>query len=200
MEQEYKWCCTGAQQFEAIPLHPSVAPLVRKQQCIEMEARYYDSADGLVSRLGGSLRLRRENDASVCCLKLASRNRANGSCKIREEFECAAPDIDIGLNLLPQVGAPQDVCTVLLTGGVTELGFTRFTRRAYLLDTDDCTAELAFDSGSLGRGGKTAPICEIELELKSGSSTAFQQLAQTLQQTFSLTGQSLSKLGRMMSL
>lgn len=200
MEQEYKWSIAGQAAFDALTADPSIAPLVRGTARLDMAAIYYDSPQQLIKKHRGGLRLRRENDKSVCCLKLSPAVGNGGVYKAREEYECQAPDIETGIARLPQAGAPQALCDALLEEGLVELGFTRFSRQAVLLDDGACTAELAFDLGELGRGKRTAPICEVELELKGGDDTAFHKLAHQLERTFQLAGQPLSKLGRMLSL
>ena len=200
MEQEFKWSIPSPADFDRIADSVLVAPLVQSAGEIRMQAIYFDTADKQIARVRGGLRLRRENEKSVVCLKLSAQERFDGACKAREEYECAAPDIRTGIAQLPSVGAPQAFCDTLLSSNLLELGRMSFTRRAYQLTHGGCTCELALDAGKLVRMGRTAPICEMELELKSGSETDFDSLALTLQKTFSLQPQPLSKLARMMQL
>ena len=198
MEQEFKWSTPDIGAFMDI-LAAYHMPEIPGTTC--MDARYYDTADGMVKQMHGGLRLRTEGTQSVCCLKLAASSAFGGALKAREEFECEAPDIESGLHLLPQqTKAPADVCRALLDAGLIELGRTSFTRYAVLLTEDGCTAELSFDHGELFRDGRRAPISEIELEFKSGSVQAFEALGSRLQQNFHLTPEPLSKLVRLMQL
>ena len=198
MEQEFKWSTPDIGAFMDIL---AAYHMPEKPGTVCMDARYYDTPDGMVKQMHGGLRLRTEGTQSVCCLKLAASSAFGGALKAREEFECEAPDIQSGLHLLPQqTKAPADVCRALLDAGLVELGLTTFTRHAVLLTADGCTAELSFDHGELIRGGRRAPISEMELELKSGSAAAFEALGKHLQETFSLTPEPLSKLVRLMRL
>lgn len=198
MEQEFKWSTPDIGAFMDIL---SAYHLPDQPGTVRMDARYYDTPDGMVKQMHGGLRLRIEGEQSICCLKLAASSAFGGALKAREEFECEAPDIETGLYLLPQqTKAPADVCRALLDAGLVELGRTTFTRHAVLLTADGCTAELSFDHGELIRGGRRAPISEMELELKSGSAAAFEALGKHLQETFSLTPEPLSKLVRLMRL
>lgn len=198
MEQEFKWSTPDIGAFMDIL---AAYHMPEKPGTTCMDARYYDTADGMVKQMHGGLRLRTEGTQSVCCLKLAASSAFGGALKAREEFECEAPDIESGLHLLPQqTKAPADVCRALLDAGLIELGRTSFTRYAVLLTEDGCTAELSFDHGELFRDGRRAPISEIELEFKSGSVQAFEALGSRLQQNFHLTPEPLSKLVRLMQL
>ena len=200
MEREFKWMIPDPSEFDPIADSSTVSALVQKKGRLEMEAMYYDTADNLIARCHGGLRLRRENETRVVCLKLAAESGFGGARKAREEYECTAPDIRTGIQNLPAAGAPQDICDCLLQANLIELGRTAFTRCWFLLSYQGCTCELAFDYGKLTRNGRVGPICEMELELKSGSEADFDALAVQLQQEFDLKPQPLSKLARMMRL
>ena len=200
MEREFKWMIPDPSEFDPIADSSTISALVQKKGRLEMEAMYYDTAYNLIARCHGGLRLRRENETRVVCLKLAAESGFGGARKAREEYECTAPDIRTGIQNLPAAGAPQDICDCLLQANLIELGRTAFTRFWFLLSYQGCTCELAFDYGKLTRNGRVGPICEMELELKSGSEADFDALAVQLQQEFDLKPQPLSKLARMMSL
>lgn len=200
MEREFKWDIPSPADFSRIADSARVVPLVQSSGDIQMQAMYFDTADNLIARTRGGLRLRRENGESVVCLKLSAKESFDGACKAREEYECTAPDIRTGLRKLPSVGAPQAFCDTLCKSNLLEIGRMEFTRHAYQLAYRDCTCELSLDSGKMRRIGRSAPICEMELELKTGSEADFDALALALQDAFSLHPQPLSKLARMMQL
>ena len=193
MEQEYKWRAS-AEQFAEICAAKWLMDCCTGTQTLQMQAIYYETADGLLRQNGAALRLRRENDRTVCCLKQGKRI-ING-CTVRNEYETDAQNITDGLKKLPQSGAPAALCSALLCAELRELARTEFTRRAFLLCDPACTAELALDCGKLGREQQTVPFSEVELEFKAGDTDAFHRLAQKLQNAFSLELQPLSKLAR----
>lgn len=198
MEKEYKWKLDGVAEFEKIAAETAGSA----RSTIRMAAVYYDTADGRLRRERGALRLREENGRRVCCLKLAS--DGSGACKIREEYEVPAPDIREGLRLLPGTGAPAALCGELASAGIGELCRTDFLRTALRLQGGESggawEAELAFDSGELSRGGRRAPLCELELEFKGGDTAAFDRFAVGLERRFGLVAQPLSKMARAMAL
>lgn len=112
MEIEYKWELPGEAVLADLLSDATVAPMLGDARELNMHATYYDTANQDVSRMHGGLRVRRENDESVCCLKLAT--GGTDGCKTRREFEMAADDVIEGLRNLPSVGAPVDVCEMLL--------------------------------------------------------------------------------------
>ena len=162
-------------------------------RAIAMETTYFDTADGALSAQKMTLRLRKENEVTVCTLKAPLPQGGLG------EWECEADELNAGLAQLLCSGAPAHVARLAEKGLIPVCG-ARFTRMAALLPTADGTAELALDSGVLLGGGKEMPLCEVELELKSGSDRATLALAAELAEKLALTPESKSKFRRAMDL
>ena len=160
---------------------------------IAMETTYFDTPDKALSAQHITLRLRRENDAMVCTLKTPLAQGGRG------EWECLADTMDAGLAGLLAAGAPEAPIQLAKQGLVIVCG-ARFTRLAAELPTADGTAELALDHGVLIGGSKELPLCEVELEQKTGSDTATAQLAAHIAQVYGLQAESKSKFRRAMAL
>lgn len=74
---------------------------------------------------------------------------------------------------------------------------TEFKRTTWQLQWDNGDAlELALDQGAVKSGDKTAPVCEIELELKHGNPARLFQAALELQQTIPLRLENVNKADR----
>lgn len=129
---------------------------------IAMETTYYDTADRQLSARRITLRRRMENGAAVCTLKTP----AGGA--VRGEWDCLCQTIETAIPELCKLSGRDDLLALTASGVVPVCG-ARFTRQALDVETPDFTAELALDHGVLLGGGREAPLCEIELELKSGS-------------------------------
>lgn len=160
---------------------------------ISMETTYFDTPDGALSGQKMTLRIRKENDISICTLKTPL---ADGS---RGEWECPASDIQSGIPLLLKLGAPAKLAQ-LTEGGLVVACGARFVRHAIEVSTIDGLAELALDSGVLLGGGKQIPLCEVEVELKSGSDAATTAFATLLAATYGLKEQPMSKFRRALAL
>ena len=160
---------------------------------LAMETTYFDTPDKALSAQHITLRLRRENDAMVCTLKTPLAQGGRG------EWECLADTMDAGLAGLLAAGAPEAPIQLAKQGLVIVCG-ARFTRLATELPTADGTAELALDHGVLIGGGKELPLCEVELEQKTGSDTATAQLAAHIAQVYGLQAESKSKFRRAVAL
>lgn len=203
MEVEYKWDLTDAGGLAALDAAEKLSPYIRGSKDIAMHATYYDTVDGDVLALRGGLRRREENGLGVCSLKLEV--EVSDGKATREEYEVACDDIRQALELLPEAGAPRDVCEMLAGKELKVNCETEFDRRAFSLAVgaqgaaDAFEAELAFDEGVLRRDGREQEFREMELEHKDGSLDAFNAFALDIQDTAHLTPQPLSKLARAMS-
>ena len=158
---------------------------------IEMAASYFDTPGRRLKAEGISLRLRRENSISVCCLK--SRVSQNA----RQEFEVQACTIEEGiikLCSLPEL--PERVKSLLNAADLECLYSSHFTRVCRLIRAGDSEIEIAFDSGELCRGELRCAVSEIELELKNGSESDLEAACSYLQARYSLTRSGSTKAGR----
>lgn len=181
-EFELKYAATPAAQ-------QAIAEAFGPFDTICMETTYFDTPDGSLSRQHVTLRLRKENDVTVCTLKTPL---ADGS---RGEWECDAASMADGLAQLRALGAPQALCQLDSTQLIPVCG-AKFTRLAAKIPTSDGMAELAIDRGILLGGGKEVPLCEVEIEHKSGSDQATLGLAALIAGRFGLKPEKDSKFRR----
>lgn len=139
-----------------------------------MRAVYFDTPDLRLAELGYALRIRQEGRKRIQTLK--ANGGAHAGLFTRPEWEQPArghiPQLDEGSPVLAALGAR-----------VAELA-PRFkiqvTRSAWRLETPGAAIELVLDRGEVEAGDATAPISEIELELKSGDVAALFQLARRM--------------------
>ncbi len=160
---------------------------------IRMETTYFDTPDGALAAQHVTLRLRKENDDCICTMKTPLPDGSRG------EWECRTNDIPGGIEILRSLGAPDDLCDLAKSGVLAVCG-ARFTRLAADISTTDGMAELAIDSGILLGGGKEMPLCEVEIEHKSGSDQSTLELAKIIAAQFGLKQEKRSKFRRAMDL
>ena len=197
MEKEYKWRADEYLLGQALMWASS--RIGSQSRTIHMQSQYFDTLDGLLRQQQGALRLRRENERSVCCLKLCNENTPDGM-RAHEEYQCDAKTVQEGLHALPDKGAPRDLCEQALAAQLEMICNVDFRRCAVLLQEGDTVCELALDEGTLRHGGRTAPLCEIELEYVAGGEQAFHDLAAELADQLELVPEPESKLARAMKL
>lgn len=187
IEYELKFQATDAIQ-EAV-----LAQIPGRDRHFAMETTYFDTPTGQLSARRYTLRLRMENDTAVCTLKAPEQGAGRGEWEIPcQRIEDAVPE-------LCKLGAPAEVQSLVQEGLVAVCG-ARFHRVARTVCVEDCTLELAIDRGVLTGGGRQTPLCEIEVELKSGSREACDRYAMELARQFALQPQPQSKFRRALAL
>ncbi len=111
----------------------------------------------------------------------------------RGEWECEAASPAEAAKRLAALGAPREIAER------TEFPVTcgaRFTRTAITITREDSVIELAFDLGELTAPGASAPVCELELELKSGPAEPMLALLGEITRTYGLHELKKSKYAR----
>lgn len=189
MGVEYEWKFRADPQVQEQLLNDMPCRWER----IAMETTYYDTARNDLSRLHYTLRRRKENNKSVCTLKVPAPDGGRGEWELEEEsIEAAIPELcklsDLE-ELLP-----------LTADGVTPVCGARFDRMACTIDIGEAVVELALDHGILMGGGREIPLCEIEVELKSGILAAAEAFAGKLAAVYGLQPEAKSKFRRAIEL
>lgn len=160
-------------------------------QKITMQASYYDTLDKALKKHGVSLRLRKENDQSVCCLKMKVSDIA------RHEFEVYADSIAEGISKLCQNSdIPGSIKQLIKNTDIVCMFSSRFERTLRLASSGDSKIEIAYDSGQLMQDNRFCSVSEVELELKEGNDADLIALCSYLQEKYSLTLSHSTKAGR----
>ncbi len=200
MEIEFKFCIPAGRLA-------AVAAAVRRGRYtpIRMEARYYDTPDAALSSRSIALRLRREGDQWVQTVK------ALGDGPL-DRHEHNVPRGVAGPGgapaLLPELHTDSSAGEMLLRALATAAGplaetygteMDRITRDVTFAGGG--SAELALDTGRVvaHRGTpqeKSARICELEIELKSGSVAGLALLAERWARQHGLVLSTVSKAER----
>ncbi len=158
-----------------------------------MQTTYYDTPSGAFSARRYTLRRRLENGISVCTLKTPGDGFGRG------EWDVECESIQQAISALCKLSGMEDLVSLTQEGLVPICG-AAFTRIAKTLRLPECTLELALDSGVLTGGSQREPLCEIELELKSGSREAMDAFARQLASQYQLTPEPRSKFQRALAL
>ena len=156
---------------------------------IPMATTYYDTPDGALSANRWTLRCRREGDKDICTLKTPGINHTRG------EWELECSDITKALLPLSRMSGCLELLELASRGLVAVCG-AKFTRQALDLVFDDFSVELAMDGGILYSGSREVPLCEVELELKSGDRQAMEAYAAQFAERYALEPEPKSKYAR----
>ncbi|USD64909.1 inorganic triphosphatase [Vibrio sp. SCSIO 43136] len=168
---------------------------VLQHSCRELGNTYFDTPDNWLRQADIGLRIRRFDDVFVQTVKTAGRVVAG--LHQRPEYNAEHNSNSPDLALHPQDIWPQGRSVEALQSQLIPLFSTDFTREQWLLSmADGSQVEVAFDQGVVTAGDKQTPICEVELELKSGQTDALFNLARTLCEEGGIRLGNLSKAAR----
>lgn len=164
-----------------------------EEQHLQMQTVYYDTCDESLSARRWTLRQRLENDKYVCTLKTP------GDGIRRQEWEVISDHIQQGVLELCKLDCPEEFPRLVRAGLVPICG-ARFSRITKTICLNGCTIELALDFGELTGGNQTLPLCELEVELKSGDEDTCRDFAANLVRQYGLIPEPASKFQRALAL
>ncbi len=152
-------------------------------QTERLQAVCFDTADNRLAKRKASLRLRKEGEAWVQTAKASSGSTAR---RLEQNIPIEAPPA--GEQPLPDPlrhdGSPVGKVLRKALGGKTwgDAGLsmryrTDVLRTKRVVRAGDAEVEIALDVGTIVAGDQTLPICELELELKSGEVSELVALA-----------------------
>jgi inorganic triphosphatase YgiF len=140
----------------------------------EAETAYFDTKDGRVRNAGYSLRVRKSGGRLVQAVK--HKPAAAAGLFVRREWETEVPGFAIDDAAL----AKTPLKKLLESGEAGPLNpqvRTKFRRTIWLVRVKDSEIEVVLDEGKVTAGRAETPLCELELELKSGKPRALFALA-----------------------
>lgn len=137
---------------------------------------YFDTLENSLHRAGFALRIRRERDRRVQTLK--AMGTAAAGLFVRQEWEEEVRGEEPRVELLMPILGPL----------VAEDAFERLkpafrvlvSRASAIIERGTARIEIVADRGDIIDGGRTLPVCEIELELKKGDPAALFALAREI--------------------
>ena len=172
--------------------------LLNNKQIIHMTAYYYDTADHSLSHNMLTYRVRKENSRYIATIK--GKPQTINFITNRLEINRPVNSIKADINVFSDIELIPALADIVKDNTLTPLVTNNFKRQQYLLFINNSKIELVIDTGFIYAGIYKAPICELELELKSGQADDLLLLATTLQKKFSLKPSLSSKFSRGLNL
>jgi triphosphatase len=155
------------------------------QDTLVLTNHYFDTPDRMLRQHDIGLRIRGNNQKFEQTLKTSGKSigglhqrpeyNVQLDALIKQNFEIPK------LKLFPLSAWPKTIDVNELQTKIETLFSTHFERKVYLLEfSNGDIVELVWDLGEVRSGNKSAPICEIELELKKGNTKALFDLAKRI--------------------
>lgn len=195
IEQEYKWQALGRGDLQNVKNTVLKFDLKHNTQKLLILDSYYDDDQKTLNKSKTALRLRTYGSNFEVTIKSATKI-VNGLAKREEDtlplnaksFTSAMSQFrGIFHKLLPDSGKPCKLFTI------------KNRREIIELYNENLKAELCLDNCDIILPAKTIKFYEIELELKKGLPSAFEQLAKEIQQTCGLKPAQISKVATAMA-
>lgn len=168
----------------------------RKPEHLQLRNVYYDTPSQTLRRAKVALRIRqigdRKNPQWVQTLKIGS--DGDSALSRRGEWETGIPGKTLDMAMLQDtpwrdLDPDGTLFASLQPQCVTAFKRTRWTVR----QSDGCSAEVALDIGTIAAGNAVAAICELEIELQSGTPAYLFALATDIAQSVPLVPLHISK-------
>ena len=139
---------------------------------------YFDTPGLDLQSLGGALRIRHVGKQRIQTLKLPTEDPTG--LQTFQEIERPVADDVPELAALGDEAAAAHLNEHIVVTDLTPIFTTEFRRTIWPVQLDDTTIEVALDSGEIRATDRKLPICEVELELKSGQPNRLVEFALAL--------------------
>ena len=165
--------------------------------CQQLHNTYFDTEDLALTRQKVAVRERRIEEQTLLTVKTAGQSQ--GGLSQRREWENATQPGRFDFARLVDDTTLAKALTAV-ANQLVPVFTTNFERLSWHIPFGESVVEVALDRGAIevSRHGRQrqAPICEVELELKSGDTSALQALAAQLKTVVRLTPTDESKAAR----
>ena len=171
-------------------------------------AIYYDTVDGRLGASHVSVRLRREGRRWIQTAKAQTSDplrRLEHNVVLRAPRALEVPALDLSLHDGTPAGLAIRAAVSTLEAGTVQASLverfrTDVSRLTRVEEFEGASVELALDSGEIVSGSHSSPVCEFEIELKSGPVKGLFNLAADWAARHGLWLSSVSKARRGMRL
>lgn len=160
-------------------------------QRMDMKAIYYDTEDNFYQKHKIAYRVRCENDCIVATYKSGKVN-SDGLFE-RVEINKKVTNLDADISVFADVDEVWNLIKETKDKKFMPIVITDFVRECMEINWLNSRVEIALDLGFVQGNKRKSPICEVEIELKSGRIEDLLSLKNELSEKFSLELSTVSK-------
>jgi inorganic triphosphatase YgiF len=175
VELKFELAPTGVRQLKDLPLLNGAAQRPRSETEVSV---YFDTPKLKLRKNGLTLRVRRVGKRHIQTIKSAGNSSLFERNEWESEIEGDKPDLRAARGT-----AIESFLTKKFRRQLRPVFQTRVRRTTYPLANGASNVVLTLDRGKIDTGRRSAPLCEIELELKRGEQSALFGLARQLTHT-----------------
>ena len=176
-------------------------PVLARRKAVQLHLHniYFDTPEQHLHQQRIALRLRRKgSDAKPEWLQtLKMGGRSDSALSQRGEWEVAVPGAELSWRALDATPWQDLDADGALFGALAPCFVTTFTRTVWeVRRRGGSVVEVALDIGQVTAGGKSTPICELELELLAGPPATLFEVTQRIARTLAVLPLNISKAER----
>lgn len=164
------------------------------RETVIMNAVYFDTVDMDLSKNDMAYRVRREGDKLVATLKWGG--GSEGALHQREEVNVPVLDTKPNPVVFEACDIGDDLLAILGGNELRPVLEMSVERRRFRVDTENTILEISVDQGSIITDNGNEPICEVEVELFSGSEEVMMKTGQHIAEKYGLVSEKRSKFYR----
>ena len=178
-------------------LHHPVFQTVARHELLpqQLVSVYYDTPAFDLRKNRIALRLRRMGDRWIQTVK--TEGKVAGGLHERPEWECETAENTLNFDAIPNPTVREFFADEKIHWALRPVFVTEFTRTSSLLEFPwGEMVECSLDQGEIRAGEQRVPLCEVELELKTGHPARLFELALGLQEGILFKLENVSKAER----
>lgn len=164
------------------------------RETVIMNAVYFDTEDLDLSKNDMAYRVRKEGDRLVASLKWGGGSK--GALHKREEINIPVMDTNPNPMIFEACDIGDDLLSILGGKELHSVLEMHIERKRFRIDTESTILEISIDNGEIITDNGTVPVCEVEIELFSGSEDVMMKIGQTLAEKYELVSEKKSKFYR----
>lgn len=160
---------------------------VDRDTMIPMAATYYDTEGGTLSGVDAAFRIRKEGQHYVATLKW--NDRVEDGLFEREELNISVEEEQCGnptLSVFSESGITDALVKLVGDQPLKPTIKTDFIRHIMRIDTGSSIFEADLDTGTILAGSQSLTICELEIELYTGSREELEKIGRDIADRFGL--------------
>ncbi len=164
------------------------------RETLMMNATYFDTADLDLSKNDMAYRVREEGDRLIASLKWGG--GSEGALHKREEINIPVMDKKPNPVIFETCDIGEDLLSILGGKELRPVLDMKIERKRFRVDTENTILEISIDGGEIITLNGTEPVCEVEIELFSGSEEVMMKIGQMLAEKYDLVSEKRSKFYR----
>ncbi|MGI6752032.1 MAG: CYTH domain-containing protein [Anaerovoracaceae bacterium] len=168
------------------------------REVVHMKAAYYDTADHVLLNRDIAFRIRQEGNRTIAAMKWNGES-VDGLHK-REEINVPIAEGELINNPSPAIFSEssdgKEMMALVGENPLYKILDINFTRKRMRVDTGDSICEVAIDTGEIVTNEGVLPICELEIELFSGTEEDVLNIGNVLSEKYGLVPENRSKYAR----